>query len=388
MTISPIHVLQFICPTGFYGAEMWLLALAKNIERRYVNIQLAVTREPEQNNLEIIRRFRSLGINVYEIEMNGRFDFNAIKKLKQLIQRENIEIIHTHGYKSDIIGLLAAGFSGCSIVATPHGFGKEDDLKLKFFMGLGSFALRFCNKIVPLSRELEIELLRMGISRSKIKTVLNGVDLSEIKDERSASGNMDLSFHQDKKIAYVGRLEEGKNVDHIIEAFDRLYADYENVRLLIIGDGALREELEQAACSKASGRKIDFLGYRKDRLSILKECDLFTMASSKEGIPRCLMEAMAMGLPTAAYDIPGVANLIENGETGLVAELGNVDALSDCWKRLLFNRDLARNIAAKGRQYIVERYSAQRMAEDYLKLYYEIVAREIPATSEKRIRHA
>lgn len=87
-----------------------------------------------------------------------------------------------------------------------------------------------------------------------------------------------------------------------------LYKEHKDVRLIIIGDGSKRIELENYAKSLDLSSKIEFLGYRDDRLRLLKEIDLFCMTSSLEGIPRCMMEAMAMEIPVAAYNIPGVDN--------------------------------------------------------------------------------
>ena len=115
-----MKVLQFICSTGFYGAERWILALSKHMPQDVEN-HLVVTLEPGTEDLELLKQFSSLG-QTHQIAMRNRFDLGAISKLAELIRRHGIDVIHTHGYKSDILGVLAARKAGIPCVVTPHGF--------------------------------------------------------------------------------------------------------------------------------------------------------------------------------------------------------------------------------------------------------------------------
>jgi hypothetical protein len=149
-----MNVLQFICPTGLHGAEMWILALAKHLDPNKVNCRLAVTRESEEQNIEVYHKFRALGLEASQIRMRGRFDLRAVSGLCRVIKEKKIDIIHTHGYKSDILGLAAARMTGIKAAATPHGFENVKDLKLQLFIKAGCFALRFFDRVEPLSEEL------------------------------------------------------------------------------------------------------------------------------------------------------------------------------------------------------------------------------------------
>lgn len=181
-----INVLQFICPAGFYGAEMWILALAKNLDPISVNCQLAITRESEGQNIEIYNRFQSLGFDAQQIKMRGRFDPRVIYKLSRLINEEKIDIIHTHGYKSDILGLAAAKLAGIKAIATPHGFENSKDIKLQLFIRLGCLALKSFDRVAPLSKELHSDMIRIKVKPGKIILIKNGVDLKEIETERKS----------------------------------------------------------------------------------------------------------------------------------------------------------------------------------------------------------
>lgn len=368
-----INVLQFICPAGFYGAEMWILALAKNIDTSVINCQLVITRESGEQNIEIYNRFQSLGFDTYQISMRGRFDPRVIYKLSRLIKEKEIDIIHTHGYKSDILGLAAARLAGIKAIATPHGFENSRDIKLQLFIRLGCFSLKHFDRVVPLSEELKSDMERINVKPEKIELIKNGVDFGEIDIERRGSSYPLLLSGHEKKIGYVGQVAFRKNVIDLIKTFDLLYKEHKDVRLIIIGDGPKRAELEKYATPLSSSSNIEFLGYRDDRLRLLKEIDLFCMTSSLEGIPRCMMEAMAMGVPVTAFNIPGIDKLIIPEQTGLMADFGDTEGLKKCWERLLFNGDFASELAQNGRNHVINNYSAKRMAEEYTKLYQEVM---------------
>ncbi|MCP5007918.1 MAG: glycosyltransferase [Planctomycetes bacterium] len=368
-----LNVLQFICPTGFYGAERWILALANNLNPNEINCQLAVTRESDCQNLELYNKFKALGFGSHQIRMRGRFDPFVILKLVTLIKKQKIDIVHTHGYKSDVLGLLAAKIARIKAVATPHGFGNEQDIKLAVFMKFGCFALKFFDKVVPLSVELKDEMGRLGVINDRIKLIGNGVDLREIELENENSANMFSSKSNEKTMGYIGRIESGKNVKDILIAFDLLYRANQNIRLVIVGDGSEKCDLEECAKNMDSFSKMHFLGFRDDRLRLLKGFDVFCLASSKEGTPRSVMEAMAMKVPVVAYDIDGISKLIINGETGLTAEFGNVKALKIGCEKLLFNEDFSSKVARKGKEHILNHFSSERMAKEYTSLYDQLI---------------
>jgi glycosyltransferase involved in cell wall biosynthesis len=371
--MKKIKVLQFICPAGFYGAEMWILALAKNLDRNLVDCQLAVTYEPESQDIEISKRFLSLGLGFHQIKACNRYDPMVILKLFNSIKSEKIDIIHTHGYKSDIIGLMAARLAGIKAVATPHGFENARDLKLRLYIRMGCFFLKYFDKVAPLSDKLQSDMVRFKVGRNKIQMIQNGVDLNEVYIEKEKKPEYMCFNKSEKKIVYVGQMVSRKNVFDLIKAFDLLYEKHKNVRLILIGDGHEKELLEKKAKSLMSFSKIDFLGYRNDRLNIMKECNLFSMASSLEGTPRSMMEAMSMGVPVAAYNIFGVNNLIINGKTGLMVDFGDVVGLSRCWETLLFEDEFAAEIALNAKRYIIDSFSAKKMADEYTRLYQEML---------------
>ncbi len=366
-----INVLQFICPIGFYGAERWVLAIAKHLSPDKVRSDLAVTAEPSNPDLEITRQHKLLGLDTYEIPMKHKFDLAAVSKLANLIQEKEIDVLHTHGYKSDIIGLLAARKAGIPCVITPHGFSNGEDFKLRVFSWLGCKALRHATRVVPLSQQLMEDCENLGVPASKTLYIQNGVDLSEVEAQEIPHRAPD----SEKRIGFVGQMISRKNIHDLLDIFDSLHAKHPNTRLILLGDGNQRTELEEYAQTLNSNSHIEFLGFRDDRLELLKSFDLFVMTSTLEGIPRCLMEAAAAEIPVAAYDIAGIDQLIEHNKTGLLAPLGDKEQLLSHWETLLFDTATAQCLAVAAKEFVYKHYSAQRMANEYTELFEKLAGK-------------
>lgn len=365
-----IKVLQFICPTGFYGAERWILALCKHLDVQSIESELVVTLETNTHDLKLVKEFSNLGLVTHQLPMSGRFDFSAVKKLAELIKEREIDVIHTHGYKSDIIGVWAAKKAGIPCVVTPHGFENAADLKLRTFIWLGCQAMKFADVVAPLSKQLVEDVKGFSIPDSRIQYIQNGVDLSEVEAIAQVPKEKDSG---DKIIGFIGQMISRKNIRDILDIFDLLQSRHKNLKLVLLGDGDSRAELEIYAKTLTHNQEIEFLGFRDDRLEQLKTFDLFVMTSTLEGIPRCLMEAMAMGTPVAAYNIAGIDQLLTHEESGLLANPGDKETLATYWERLLFDDNLSAQLTAKAKEFVYDKYSAQRMAHEYSALFQRLV---------------
>jgi glycosyltransferase involved in cell wall biosynthesis len=367
-----INVMQFICARGFYGAERWILALARNLDKTKVKCDLVVTRESHEAELELTREFREKCGDTFELSMASRFDRKVVDDLCKILLERKIDILHTHGYKSDIIGVLAAKKAGIKCVMTPHGLENTSNIKMRFFLWLGCLSWKYATKVVPLSKQLFRECQKFSVPDKKLLYIQNGVDLSEV-EEQKIKDNPFKSIGDNKKIGFVGQMISRKNIKDILDIFESLAGRYPNITLSLLGDGESRVELEEYTKSLAHKDRIEFLGFRDDRLELLQSFDLFVMTSSLEGIPRCLMEATAMGVPVAAYNIAGIDQLIEHEKTGLLAPYGEKELLSTYWETLLFNQEKAEQLSNAACEFVNANYSGKRMADEYVTLFNDLM---------------
>jgi len=325
--------------------------------------------------------FNALGLTSHQVEMNGRFDLRAIRSLVKLIKSNDIDILHSHGYKSDILGVIAAKIAGIRCISTPHGFEKTKDWKLEMFISAGCRTFKYFDLVAPLSRELYADVERYNVPDEKIVYIRNGVDLKDVDYRAPAEAPVTrpdsdtIQSPETKTIGFIGQMIDRKNVTHLLDVFENLAASNNGLKLVLLGDGISREKFEQYADNLQSRDRISFLGFQTDPMTYLQSFDLFVMCSTLEGIPRCLMEAMAVGVPVAAYDIPGVNQLLEHDKTGMLATLGNKQELETCCKSLLWDENLANRISKAAASHINEKFSAKRMATEYTEHYYQLMNR-------------
>lgn len=346
-----VKVAHFITPGGFYGAERWILALMNHLDKSK-NILVC----PSSANLTIIKEAKKLGIFTRVLKVRGNYAiFDSVKKLLTLLKKEKIDILHTHGYKSDIIGYFAARKIGIKIISTPHGWSFNAGLKLKIYEFLDQIFLGFFDLVVPLSNDLKKSL--KFVRKSKIKLVNNFIDLDTLPNPKK--GNLKL-------ITYIGQLIERKRVQDLVIALK--YLD-DTIKLQIIGNGPKRKELENLTKKLELSHRVNFLGFRKDRLNLLNKSGIFVLPSLLEGVPRAMMEAIAMGKFVIGTNIPGTIDLIKHKKIGLLVSIKSPKKIATAINWVLKNKKQVEKIVEKGRWLVEKEFSAKTSSDKYKKLY-------------------
>jgi glycosyltransferase involved in cell wall biosynthesis len=370
--LEKIKVLELGSSNYLLGAERWILALVKNLDPAVFDVTVSVVQDSQDGQTGLLELASRLGIRTELIRVNGRFDPRAVGKLVRVIRSNQTDIVHTHGYKSDILGYLASRLTGAKHVCTPHGWATHMDLKLKAYVYLDRKILPQADGVAPLSLSLFHDMRRVGVPDIRNRLILNGVDLTEVQEAAPLS-RRSLGLADQFVIGYVGQLIPRKRVDSLIRAFALFHKDNADSTLLILGAGEEETALKALAKSLDLGGKVRFLGFREDRLSYLKVFDLFVLPSELEGIPRCLMEAMAAQINVVASDIPGTTDLVKNGVTGLTFPVGDDNRLSRCLMRIKHNLPLARTLRVQAAKLVESQYSAQRMADEYGHLFRSLL---------------
>lgn len=365
-----INVLHLIGSTGLYGAERWILALMRAMDTQEVRSILVNLVDSTNERSAVVHAAGQRGLVALDFVTGGKFNPIAVLRLARWVRKQQVDIIHGHGFKSDILGLMTAKLVGCRMVTTPHGWSLEKDSKLKFYEFIDRFFFRFMDMVCPLSPDLA-EGLRGSIDDSKFRLIVNGVDIDEIEKAAPEQRNFPNSY----TIGYIGQLIERKDIPTLLTAFQLLSTERDSVRLIVLGDGAKREELQAESERCGLSEKIDFLGFRPDAASWLKTFDLFVLPSRLEGIPRCIMEALAATVPVVVTDIPGNRNLVCHNETGLLFPVGDSQQLAKCIAFMIDHPAEAEKMARSGHAKVINEYSNQKMAEEYALLYMELVAR-------------
>jgi glycosyltransferase involved in cell wall biosynthesis len=209
-------------------------------------------------------------------------------------------------------------------------------------------------RVIAVSTDVQSELVRCGAPHSNVPVVLNGIDPAVFRRDRSrelpARTALALSA-DDVVIGGVGRLEPQKRFDLLIQAFARLRQRFPMLRLVIVGDGSLRQPLEQQAQREGVLEFCRFTGHTNDVIGIHHAFDLFVQSSDYEGTPNAVLEAMALETPLVATDAGGTRELVRHGVDGVVVPTGQLAPLTAAIEEAIGDRarTISRAAAARHR---------------------------------------
>lgn len=367
-----MKIVHVIASSGLYGAEKWILALMRAMEGSKVSSTLVNLADTNNEISAVVSAARERGLEALDFHTGGTFNPLCIIRFSRWLKNCGADIVHGHGYKSDLVGLLGAKIAGCKMISTPHGWSKGADKKLRFYESLDRFLFRFMDFVCPLSEEL-LESVATAVNSKKLRLIMNGVDIDEIDSCLPAFEKK----NDEIIIGYIGRLVEGKDVPTLIYAFkllsDACKGEGVTIKLLIVGDGEDNNALKNLVSDLGLIGYVEFLGFRSDAISYLKCFDVFVLPSLSEGIPRCIMEAMAAGVISVASNISGNRVLLENGKTGFLFGVGNIDELFVSLKKIIENKESTFDIAESARSLIEKRFSNREMADQYSSVYLDLI---------------
>jgi glycosyltransferase involved in cell wall biosynthesis len=366
------RVLQLISSGGVYGAENMVLELTLKMTKAGCDARIGVFDNEHRPNLQLARMAAKEGLNVEVFKCRGQVDSGTIRNLRQFLLRQGIDVLHTHGYKANTYGLLAARGTEVKRVATAHNWpGKT--MRLRAYAFLDHLQLRCFDHVCAVSTEVRRSLRRALIPKSSISVVPNGISC-----EKFASGDAVLTRDPRLQgailVGYVGRLAPEKGLHGLLVAAKGVVHSNPSVRFVFCGQGPSRNELSELARKLGIGANIVFLGQRFDLPDIYASLDVFVLPSLCEGMPMALLEAMAAKKAIVASRVGGIPSLVESGTNGLLVQPNSVEELESVLLRLVSNPDERRKLGEAAHT-AVQRFSASRMAEKYLEIYAGVLCK-------------
>jgi len=375
--MASLRVLHIITRLDVGGStENTVLSVTRMPRAEFASSLIAgKTTDPLPGLMEVLSR---AGVPVTEIRSLRRAvspigDWVALWQLQRAIRRLPVDIVHTHSSKAGFLGRLAARTAGVPrIVHTPHGHvfhGYFSTAMTRGFAVLERIAAPWTDRIITLSDDEARDHLRRGIGRAEqFVTIPSGVDLAVVRSARPTR-----LFPEGPVVGAVARLVPVKGLHHLIEAAPAVLRRCPAARFLLVGDGEMRSALEAEVRARGLQDRIVFTGFREDVSSIMAGTDLVVLPSINEGMGRVLVMAMALGKPIVATRVGGVAELLGDGEAGLLVPPRDPAALAEAIILLLRDSQRARTLGDAGRRRAPS-YSAEAMLEALAKLYREVMA--------------
>lgn len=357
---------------GIFGAERVILTLARGIDKELFNIFLLCMEGGNGNSRSLVNRAIQSGISVETIRVNGRFDIAALMKIRKVLKRRQIDIIHSHDYKSNLYGLLASIGLPVKRILTAHGATRDSLLKRLYLFIDVFITYRFFDIIIAVSEDLYRKLIKKGISKDHLAIIKNGLDLTLNCNNFIAQEQLKIPG-ESKVFAVVGRLFPDKGHRYFLEAFSRIHRRYPNTFGLIVGDGPSYEEINRQVKEYGLSESISLCGLRYDMDSVYKQIDYLVIPSLTEGLPYVLLEAMAFGIPVVATSVGDIPKLIDDGKTGYTVNPGDSDQLADKMALLMEDPIVAEHMAKRAKMVVETTYSAQQMIYQTEQMYQKII---------------
>ncbi len=287
-----------------------------------------------------------------------------------LLRRERIDVLHSHNTAAFLDGFVGARIAGTPVFVHTDHVRKFPDKQR--YMVAERIASYFVDQIVAVSERVKEDLVRYeGISPGKISIIYNGTAFSPPDDPGvDASVREELGIGAEEQVVgCIARLRKQKGYELFLAAAARVLEQMPNVKFLIVGDGEEHKRLVSLAAQLGIGSNVRFAGARTDIERLISVFSVFLLTSHYEGMPICLLESLASGVPVVSTAVGGVPEVIEDGVSGFLVDSREAGKIAEKVVELLRNRDLRERMGREGRRAYESRFTVREMADQYEELY-------------------
>jgi len=350
------------------GGQRQALLLSKALEQSGHSVQLCV-----QPNSPLHKKAVEASVPVLPVRMRGEMDVFAVLRLARLMKRRKCRLVHFHDAHS-----LALGSAAASLAKVPlRVISRRVDFPLRGNYFSRKKYTKDIDVLIAVSQNVKEVLIEGGIDPGEIRVIPDGVDYS-LFDEATSSDYLrqELSFEADDfLVGIVAHLADHKGHKYLIKATQILKEKAPKIKVIIVGSGPLRMELDKQVKEINVEDIVFFLGFREDIPQILASLDLFVLSSYLEGLGSSIMDAMACRLPVVATKVGGIPELVVHEETGLLVPPRRPTSLAKAILRIYENRDLGKQLGQRGYELVHRKFSAEAMADKIID-EYERIAKE------------
>lgn len=367
-----IKVLNIISDSNIGGAGRCVLTFLKYFDRNKFKVKVVVP-----SGSLLIPEIRKLGIDVIEAEgiAEKSLSRSGIKVLRNIIKRSGCDIVHTHGNMS---GRIAGKRCKKKVVYTRHsvfpvspriskGIGKKIN---------GAVNMHYADDIIAVAEAAKENLVDSGIKESKVKVILNGVEpQNRISEEKADEIKARYGIKEnDFVVGIMARIEEVKGHIYLIEAAEKIKNSGRNLKVLIIGTGALENELKKIVKDKGLEDTVIFTGFIKNVNEILSIMDIQANASfGTEATSLSLLEGMSLGIPAVVSNYGGNPGVITHGENGYIFRLKDSEDLASYIIKLLDDNETYKYMQKRSVEIFNEKFTAEIYARNIEKVYAELM---------------
>ena len=362
-------ILQIVFPALVGGLERVVEALATGLAHRGRTVAVAAIVSSGDEEPELVASLRSAGLETHPIRVRGREYIRERREIRHLCQRLKPQVVHTHGYRPDVIDAGVARALGIPIVSTVHGF-TAGHWKNRLYERIDRLALRRFDGVVAVSRSVAERLFHSGVRPDRIHVIPNAWTRGSVALPREVA-RRELGFvgATGIHVGWVGRFSAEKGPDVLVRSL-QLLRDLPVVATMI-GSGPQLEHTRSLAAESGVGDRVRFAGSVVDAARVYKAFDVFVLSSRTEGTPVALFEAMSAGVPVVATRVGGVPDVL--GDDGaLLVDSGDSDALAAAIRSVRDDPEAAAMRVDRARERLAAQYAPGPWLDRHEALYDQI----------------
>lgn len=366
MTTS-LSVLHVTAPAPFGGLESVVAALGEGQRLAGAEVSVVAVLEPGEGGEDhpFVRSLADKGVPALVLEVPARSYLLERRLLRGLLDEFRPDVVHTHGFRPDLVDGGVARKAGVPVVATVHGFTGRNGWRIRIYEALQVRALRRFDAVVAVSAPLAQELESRGVPARRIHLHPNAWRPGAVPLDR-AEARARLGLEPDRlQIGWVGRLSDEKGPDVLVQALAEL-ADM-SWTASFLGDGPLRTELEARVRALDLDGRVRWHGPIPEAGRYMEAFDLVAHSSRTEGTPIVLLEAMAAGRPMVATSVGGVPDLV--GDAARLVPADDVEGLASAIRSLLGDPGARVELGEAARARLEEWADMERWVEGYRTIY-------------------
>jgi glycosyltransferase involved in cell wall biosynthesis len=369
-----LKILHIIDSEGFYGAETVVINLALEQKRKGLKPTILNLRPcPDENSIKAIANEYNLDFTVFPLKAG--FDILGTLRLLKYAEKNNFKIIHSHGYKSNILlGFIPRKIRIIPLISTLHGWcGTKKFSKLWFFEKLDLLSFKYLDAVVIVNKTMAMHP-SLRNHKVRFEVINNGIPLIDF-DQYSNSMDKDILDFCKKDgffIIAIGRLSKEKGFSLLLEVMPRLLKKDFDPHLVLLGEGAERSNLEMAILKNGLQDKVFLGGYREGARKYIPLFDLFVMPSLTEGLPITLLEAMQSGTPIVASSVGGIPEVLDDGKSGVLINSESVEELETAILKIAEDKLFSKKLKDNATKRVKTKYSCTSMANKYSRIYARV----------------
>ena len=368
-TIVPARVLHLRSSAGLYGAEHMILNLMPRLTDLGITTELGCLQNQHLDEQAFHDEAVARGLTSHLIECAGKLDLSTAQAIKRCVNHRDINLMHVHDYKSAFYAWLARRKIIAPLVVTSHGQ-FADSRAVRLYNRIEIALMRRADIVCIVAESMRSLLVSSGIAPDRIRLIPNGIDIDRFTPGDASDVRTELGIAPGELVFGTAmRLTEVKNPLGLVEAFAlRVARNPAPARLVVAGDGPLREAVHSRVEQLGLGSQVLLLGARTDLERLYRCFDAFVLPSHSEGLPLALLEAMACGVQVVASAVGEIPTVLDGLPASLVPP-GDARSLSEALCSVTVNQQIGQQM----RDRIVERYSSLSMAQRYAEIYRQLL---------------